>query len=224
MRVVIIITMSIAIRITAPYVDLIPFFAKLRNYGCRRYVAYQHDQSETVSRTHVHLLIWGSYPSTPTMKGWILASLNKLEMKKSDWSFKSKGVTEDFITYMSKGVLDPVEYGDMYTRDELDRYKQKWVDYTEDPKREATTAYQMSQELAQYIQSRYAHLESVKELYEACYYDVVDKAIEIHNRHRKSFCEFSLLRVIQTAFGMGQTPFRQQMATKVYRKLYSYDI
>lgn len=109
----------LALRVTRSYACLKSFFDKL-SANCDKLVAYQHDES---SRVHVHALVVNCKPSTDTLKNWIRANAGKVE--KTDWSFVQKEVNENFITYMSKGVLAPsCCYG--FTSDQIEGYKNAW--------------------------------------------------------------------------------------------------
>lgn len=46
----------------------------------------------------------------------------------------------------------------------------------------------------------------------------VDSAIDVHRKHRKAFCDYSLLRVVQTALS-GTTHGRQQLINNVLNRL-----
>lgn len=219
--------MSVAIRITRSVTDLLPLFTKLLDYSPHtRYIAYQHDSDEQVSRTHTHILVTDTFPSVETIKNYLREIFPGIT--KSDYAFKTKykprnskvsvPVDEKFITYMSKGKFDcAISRG--FTDEQIQRYKAQWVDYeTISKKEEAVTSYTMAQELARYIEATYT-----EEPVDFHYVDIVNQAIDIHNRHHKGFNDHSLIRVIQTAFGMGNTPFRAKMITLITRKLICYD-
>jgi len=109
----------LALRVTRSYTALKPFFEKLVGYS-DKLVVYQHDES---SRVHVHALVVNCKPSTDTLKNWIRTVVGKVE--KTDWSFVAKDVTENFITYMSKGSLAPMCcHG--FTIDQIEAYKMAW--------------------------------------------------------------------------------------------------
>lgn len=113
----------LAIRVTRPCLDLVPFFEKLEE-RCDKYVFYQHDESLSVKRTHVHGLIVGCQVSTDTLKNWIKSAVGTVD--KSDWSFVTKDVNERFITYMTKGVLEPATVKG-YSEEEINKYRKDWV-------------------------------------------------------------------------------------------------
>lgn len=111
----------LAIRITRPYSALTPFFDKLKDFS-DKLIVYEHTES---SRPHIHGLIVNCKPSTDTLKNWIKAVVGKVE--KTDWSFVSKDVNEKFITYMSKGKLEPktcVGFSEV----QVSEYRDAWED------------------------------------------------------------------------------------------------
>lgn len=120
----------LAIRVTRPCLDLVPFFEKLEE-RCDKYVIFQHDESLSVKRTHMHGLIVGCQVSTDTLKNWIKAAVGPV--MKTDWSFITKDkegnpVTEKFITYMTKGVLEPAAVKG-YSEEEIYNYRTQWVPF-----------------------------------------------------------------------------------------------
>lgn len=126
--------MNIAFRITNSYLELSAFCDKLTKH-CDKLVVYQHD----TTRTHIHGLILNCKVSTDTLKNYVKHALGVQSYPKTDWSFKTehKGnpVSSDFITYMSKGSLQPsMQFG--YTIEELEHYKSLWVDIVPKRKRE----------------------------------------------------------------------------------------
>jgi len=130
----------LAIRVTRPCLDLVTFFNKLEE-RCTKAIFYQHDESGRVSRTHIHGLIVGCQVSTDTLKNWIKADVGAIN--KTDWSFVTKDVNEQFITYMSKGLLEPA-YNKGYTEEEIYNYRTAWVDK---PKKQTTlTQYRVISE------------------------------------------------------------------------------
>lgn len=118
---------SYAIRLTFPYTEvqaIIEQFAK----SSEGIVVYEHAADAEVSRTHVHMLILRCTVSTDTLKNYIKRVKGRVD--KNDWSFKTADSdTEKYITYMSKGVLDPVYVYDI-TTEYIDECKRKWIDPT----------------------------------------------------------------------------------------------
>lgn len=125
--------MNLAIRISRPYDDIRDWVQGLK---AERIIAYQHDADDEVSRTHVHLLVLQSQIKPDAMKTRFKTLYGNID--KTDWSFtsafKDEGkvtpISDDssskFITYMSKGHLEPV-YNIGYELDEVNRLKSLWV-------------------------------------------------------------------------------------------------
>lgn len=113
----------LAIRVTRPAGDLRSFIERIEA-RCDKLIIYQHDES---SRPHIHGLITNCQVSTDTLKNYIKTSLGVTSFPKTDWSFVSKDVNEKFITYMSKGRLDPV-YSKGYDEHEVNEFRNQWED------------------------------------------------------------------------------------------------
>lgn len=218
-----------AVRITRSFDELKPFFDKVisKHPSCVL-VVYQHDADEEVARTHIHALLEITSVSSDTLKRWVKESLGVTEFSRYDWAF-TIARNRDFITYMSKGRLEPVmlhniEYADVTA------FRAKWVEHQSPvkEKREDVTAYSMAEELAKWIDgdTRKAEYDPVygkfimangNEINER---DIIRQCIKIHNKYRKGFCDFSLVRVVQTAYGIcGQQRWRDALVEKVYEKL-----
>lgn len=105
------------------------FFDKLKDQ-CESTIWFQHDQDHKVSRTHVHGLVINCKVSTDTLRNWLKTVSTKWE--RSDWSFKTeyklngnkRQVDKHFITYMSKGNLDPFL---VHNIDDWKDYKNAWI-------------------------------------------------------------------------------------------------
>jgi len=126
--------MNYHLRLSKPYSILETFFRQLQ---CDL-VVYEHQADDEIKRTHVHALIKGSPVKATTMK----ARLTKLcgVWKKEDWAFMTHYgsertlIDDDLITYMSKGILDPVLVVGFIEEYLLDQ-RSKWVE----PKRDKPT-------------------------------------------------------------------------------------
>lgn len=117
--------MNVAIRITQTYEELRSFFDQVRTVSSACAV-YQH----SASRDHVHAIIKDCKVSTDTLKNYVKRALGVTTYPKSDWSFKTihegGSIDDNFITYMSKGTLEPVyQFG--YQPSDLDMLKSKWI-------------------------------------------------------------------------------------------------
>jgi len=113
---------SQAIRISRSFDELRPVFQSLK---ARHVIVYEHVEDEEVSRTHVHALVQNADVTVLAFKRRIEKHLGKVE--KSDWSFKeTTGNEGKYITYMSKGELQPV-YSVGYTNLEIETFRSYWV-------------------------------------------------------------------------------------------------
>lgn len=227
--------MKLAIRLTLEWNDM------LHEYFDRfdRAVVYQHNADEEVSRTHVHALVETDV-TTDTMKNHLQKILG-YRLPASDWSFVSKlkrlPVEDKFITYMSKGKLEPV-YTKGFTAEEIERYKSDWIERTEPGPANTTdkdglkqiSSYQISKELAAWIDSKTSgtgwfyyqgrftngntdNIEITEE-------EVIEKCIGLHNKYSKSYCDFSLVRVIQTSYGLSEKGhWKKKLVESVKQKL-----
>lgn len=146
-------------RITRPYALLSSIFEELES---DRVIVYEHEADEEVSRTHIHFLIDGCEVQILSLKNRIRKVLKEID--RSDWSFKTGG-TKEFITYMSKGKLEPKYvrgYDNLdYTIEEL---KAKWIDFKK-----------------QSIQTKLLSKNNNKKTYQ----DIVDKVIKTVSRSGK---------------------------------------
>lgn len=119
----------LAFRVSRPYKELIGVFDRMKD-ACDKYIVYQHDADEEITRTHVHGLCVGIKVSTDTLKNWIKKELKTSAFPKTDWSFvtelQGKPVNEQFITYMAKGHLEPVR--STWDNDEVLRLRGEWSD------------------------------------------------------------------------------------------------
>lgn len=208
--------MKLAIRLHVEWTEtLIPFFEQLD-----RVAVYEHGADEEVNRTHIHALVETSV-STDTLKIRIGKCLG-YKPNRSDWAFSEKvgrpltPVEDRFITYMSKGTLEP-KYLKGFTQDDCDRYKSYWVEKSlpvATEKKHSVSGFHISKELAEYIDAvtgtdKWMFIDgrfvcdnpNGRHVTEE---EIIDKCIKIHNKYEKSYCDFSLVRCIQTAYGLSQ--------------------
>jgi len=221
--------MSYAIRLTYEYVQMEPIVKRICDEA-DVVVVYQHDESE---RKHIHLYTEGLKATVQTVKNWINRELG-LKVAKSDWSFKT-AKNRNFITYMSKGKLTPCLVKGVSDA-EIDTFREKWVEPIRLEKGKAIqiTTWTMAKELAEYldekakcIQEKVVVNQSLntyvrrEQWIEASHEDVIKKCIEIHVKHEKSFCDFSLIRVIQTAWGItSRETWKNRLVNGVMEKLF----
>jgi len=126
--------MNYAIRITASFKELETFVTLIRSQ-CSSCVIYEHE----ASRVHIHGFLKDCKVSTDTLKNYVKRALNVTTFPKNDWSFKTihegGDVDDNFITYMSKGILEPV-FVHNYDPVAISMFKSKWVDIVPRKKRE----------------------------------------------------------------------------------------
>lgn len=137
--------MKLAFRITSPYDSLSQFVTKLKD-NSDKLVIYEHD----ATRVHIHGLVTDCKVSTDTLNNWIKNALNCKQFPKSDWSFITKDkqgndVCDNFITYMSKGDLQP-RFVNGYELDELEQYRMQWKPITSKTKVQYVLKYERPME------------------------------------------------------------------------------
>lgn len=113
-----------AIRITLPYEGCKDIISRWADRSVQ-VIVYQHDADEEVSKTHVHLGLYGCEVKSEALKRmWADAPGKGNEF----WSWKE--ATEDsgkYLTYMSKGTLRPV-FVKNFSPDIVERSRQAWVE------------------------------------------------------------------------------------------------
>jgi len=181
---------SQAIRVSRSFEELRSVIEKL---DARRVVVYQHDSDEEVSRTHIHILVQDCNVEKLTFKRRIEALVGKVAA--SDWSFKA---TDDnvgkYITYMSKGVLQPV-YQRGYTDDEVAKFRASWVTHEKSkPDKKATydVVIQKIIESCSFDDNDHITPASVKL--------VTDLLIKELNKHRMIVGRFKFRDMVDTVF------------------------
>lgn len=115
----------LAFRITRSADQLDSFIQRLAQ-NSDKLIVYEHD----ATRVHIHGLVSGHKVSTDTLKNWIKNALDCKQFSKSDWSFitvdkQGNPVCDNFITYMSKGILQP-RFCNGYAIDEVEQFRLQW--------------------------------------------------------------------------------------------------
>jgi len=113
-----------AIRITRTAAELAALWERL-GHDSIRIIAYEHNDG---ARPHVHVYLEGCTVSTDTLKNRIKKSLSVTTFAKSDWSFKGADGDLKVITYMSKGILEPI-HNKGFDPEEVRRLKGNWLNY-----------------------------------------------------------------------------------------------
>lgn len=100
--------MNYAPRLSFPYKDIAPWVSRVAMVS-EKVIFYEH--SDNPDNIHCHGLIYGLSVDKDTIKNWLKETL-RLTPTRTQWTFpeqyKGRSVNDDFISYMSKGKLDPV--------------------------------------------------------------------------------------------------------------------
>jgi hypothetical protein len=123
---------NFAFRISSLYDAVSVAISELINMS-QQVIIYQHEADEDVNRTHIHGLIMGCKRKEDTIrnkffKGTYESSDYELKTTYKDRKGKSWPVDEKYITYMSKGVLQPV-YNKNFAPELVEEYRRQWVHY-----------------------------------------------------------------------------------------------
>lgn len=219
------------VRVSYPYDRLKGFTHRLAEV-CSRLAVYEHQ----ASRIHIHAFVQDCTVTVQTLKNWVTEELGE-KPTRDQWSFKNKtreGPAEPrFITYMSKGKLDPA-FVKGFTDEEITTYRSQWVELTTgsgtpaESAKEKITIFQMARELAQYIdaKSQVAFDTSTftfnTEEERGLMRNVVIQAIRIHNKYEKSYTEFCIQRCVQTALGLcSKQHLKEELIAKCLKRLSS---
>lgn len=191
--------MAYFVRVTASYDEIKPF---CESVPCDTLVVYEHDASQV----HCHFYIITSL-KTDSLK----VRLKKLRnFDKTQWSFKTAR-DDRCVRYMAKGKYDP-KYVKGFSQDIIDAYKADWKE--EPTKKEKPSVYDLAQEVYSYVK------EEVCDTDEKYYQLLIFNAINVHHKYRKAFCDFSLMKVVETAatFSIqGTQNLERRMLSKIFR-------
>lgn len=118
---------NFAFRISKPYsdVDLTELYEL-----CDKAVIYEHIADDEVSRTHIHGVLIGCQRKEDTLRNKFFKGIYEKQDYELKSSYKTNDgkklpVNEEYIVYMSKGILIP-EYHKGYTVEEINEYRLKW--------------------------------------------------------------------------------------------------
>lgn len=109
-------------RVRTPYQKVKDVIEQLA-IKCERIIVFEHN--ERSDNIHIHFLVEGNTISTDTIKNYFKRGGFDAGEKGQHWSFNA-ATDRGCITYMSKGVLDPV-YVKGYPKEETDELRKKWV-------------------------------------------------------------------------------------------------
>lgn len=225
------------IRLSWSYDELKPFTQRISD-NSSQCIVYQHTEQ---ARIHIHIWVKNITQSTDTMKLWIKDCLKIKRVNRDQWAFTTCNKhkipwTDELITYLTKGKLEPSQVKG-FTEEEIVEYKEKWIDHTEPAidnkdgsKHTASkiTTWFLAKELAQYIDTTTMERlnnpddHSLSQLNQDTLTtrDIIYKAIQIHNKYEKSYCDFSLTKVIQTAFGICKNDrWTTELINSVYNRI-----
>lgn len=105
---------------------------------CEKVLVYEHIGSRT-GKTHVHLALLGTNVDKKQLRN--IAASTKLPVTGNEWcSFKTWDKNSEYITYMSKGQIDP-KYNKGYEPAELEAFKSRWVEPHQFIKKDTTDNY-----------------------------------------------------------------------------------
>lgn len=124
-------------RITRPAKDFTELFLELSKIS-KKIIIYEHTDK---SRIHFHGLVKGITISVLAVKNRF-AKISKFD--KTDWSFKTKDITDNFITYMSKGNLSPC-FNSGYTDEEVKAFTRSWTNKSVEEKVKSTDTQKATQ-------------------------------------------------------------------------------
>lgn len=112
-----------AVRITHSYEVAKPI-VHLWAMKCEKLLAYEH-LGERTGKIHIHLLLVNTSVDKKQLRN--IASTTKIPVSGNEWmSFKVADLNDTYITYMSKGSIDP-SYNKGYEAHYIDACKQRWV-------------------------------------------------------------------------------------------------
>lgn len=131
---------NFAFRVTSLYDVTVEHLAPLYEL-CEKVAVYEHSQATKTarSRTHIHGVLIGCKKGEDTLRNRFFKGKyesadyelkTKYEVKVGIMKVKRKyDVDEKYVTYMSKGVLDPMFFKG-FTQEEIDAYKAQWIAHT----------------------------------------------------------------------------------------------
>jgi len=121
-----------AFRISVPWIECSDVVLSFLKDISDKLVIYEHEADEDVMRTHIHGLIIGCQRSDDTLRNKLF-KVNYTKNYELKSTYKTKTgtypVDEKYITYMSKGNLEP-SYFHGITKEAIDEYKAAWVDHS----------------------------------------------------------------------------------------------
>lgn len=116
-------------RITLPFHD-VSGVIRMWSDACSQVVVYEHQADEEVSATHVHMILMDcKYKTAQQLKNIFYKEIETNRKGNELWSWEHKDFTNpdlSFITYMSKGVLEPIFVKNVEQR-QIENFRSKWI-------------------------------------------------------------------------------------------------
>lgn len=210
----------VRVRMTAN--QILPIMPKILNV-CSQVIAYEH--AEKRENIHIHMILIDCQVSTDTLKNYIrktgLVPVGDSKQKgNAFWSFKSAYEPLGAMTYMSKGKHEPfVNKG--FTQEVIDECKGKWEERSPETstsvkKPSGPTQYEMAMEVVDLLGPRNDDRHTIE-----LYTEIVKLSIKVHHKYRKGFCEYSLRKVVHTAYTryeVGKTQFVEKLVHNFFYK------
>jgi len=148
----------VAVRIFADFATL-KRLASSWSQLCQKTAVYEHIGEKT-SKVHCHFGLLNCRVSTERLKQ-LARELGHEYNGNKDWSFKTWDGDNEYITYMSKGTLEP-QYYTGYSVEELSALKALWVDKS--AKQKMTPNQLLFDKFMDYLEDRSAVVVEFKAL------------------------------------------------------------
>jgi len=98
--------------------------------SCKQVVVYEHEADDEVNSTHVHMILMDCEYKTPkSLKDQFYKMIETTRKGNELWSWEHKDFPNpdlSFITYMSKGELEPIFVKDVEQR-QIENFKKQWI-------------------------------------------------------------------------------------------------
>lgn len=118
-------------RVSLPYNDM-SGVVEMWSRSCDKMVVYEHQADEGCNTTHVHMIMINcKYKSQDTLCNQFRKLIETDRKGNGLWSWEHKDFPnpdESYVTYMSKGKLEPVFVMNM-TVNEIEVFKSRWRQY-----------------------------------------------------------------------------------------------
>lgn len=169
---------------------------------------------------HYHLFVDAEYKSAQSLR----YAVDKLfSVSGSDRSITpcDPERIDEYVQYLfnrKKGNSPTLRYSTMDTTEHQRKALEVKESFDSEAKKPAITAWQLAQETHQLATER---IEEERVSHDYINQIYLESAVEIHQKHHKAFCEFSLMRVVQTALAethMGRRAIVQRLLERMSRQ------